>query len=64
MNEAVKMLMESDMEITDIAEFFHYNYAHFRKMFKKHFGITPYMYRRNATKTDPKGSISDEKEEH
>ena len=47
MNKALDMLSKSDMKISDIAAFLHYDYTHFCKAFKKHFGVTPYLYRKN-----------------
>lgn len=46
MNKALEMLAGSNMKISDIAAFLHYDYTHFCKSFKKHFGITPYLYRK------------------
>lgn len=48
MNKAIEMLSETDAKISDIAAFLHYDYAHFCKLFKKRFGVTPYLYRKNS----------------
>lgn len=48
MNKAIEMLSETDAKISDIAAFLHYDYTHFCKLFKKRFGITPYLYRKNS----------------
>lgn len=47
MKKALELLADSDMKICDIASFLHYDYTHFCKAFKKHFGVTPYQYRKN-----------------
>ncbi|WP_167859436.1 helix-turn-helix domain-containing protein [Paenibacillus cymbidii] len=51
MKLAGKRLAESDQRIGDIAESIGFNhFSHFRKMFKKTFGVSPQEYRRQSSK--------------
>lgn len=48
MQKASELLLKSEMWISEIADFLHYDYVYFNKIFKKHFGVTPKLYRQQG----------------
>lgn len=66
MGKATEMLTSTDMSISDIAAFLHYDYTYFCKSFKKNVGVTPYSYRKNCqqNKNSVKEGNTDEKEKN
>ncbi|MGX7303073.1 AraC family transcriptional regulator [Enterococcus columbae] len=47
LSEAKRLLVESDLKISVIAENLGYNDSYFNRLFKKHEGVTPGQYRKN-----------------
>ena len=45
MNKAAELLINTDKEIDEIAEYLNYEYVYFGKLFKKYFNKTPRQYR-------------------
>ena len=52
LKKSTELLTQTDMTISEIAEHLSYDYSHFCKVFKKRFGITPYIYRKMSDKRE------------